>query len=148
MLEIMGVENTCLNNLAIPEKLSCLKAMAYISKIDDHIDGHEAYIVALLAKKMGLTDSRAFLQNLDENEILRSLSAITDRQAALELIKFLCFIGNADSDLKDSEILFIGQAANAMGIEISKAEKINDWVVDGFILEENARQIFEKGTAL
>lgn len=146
MLNIIGIQNTCLKNLSMSEKKDCLRAMAYISKLDGHLETNEVYIVALLAKTLDLTDTRLFLQNLDENEILLSLSAITDRKVALEILKFLCFIGHADNNLTDNEVLFIGNAANAMGVELSKVQEINDWIIDGFILKENERQIFEKTT--
>ena len=144
MLDTKNIENSYLNNLDTEQKLSCLKALAYISKIDGHMDGDEAYILAKFAKKFDLTDSRTFLQNLDEEEILAELMQISNKSAAMDLIKYLCFTAHADSDLNDEEVLFIGHVAKAMNIDIQKAAQINDFVIECLMLEEKAREIFEE----
>ena len=144
MLDTKNIETSYLNNLETPQKLSCLKALAYISQIDGHMDSSEAYILATLAKKFKLTDSRAFLQNLDEGEILDELSHISNKKAAMDLIKYLCFTAQADSDLNDKEVLFIGHAAKAMNLDVQKAAEINDFVIECLMLEEKAREIFEE----
>ena len=144
MLDTKNIETSYLNQLDTAQKLSCLKALAYISKIDGHMDGDEAYILAKFAKKFNLTDSRTFLQNLDEGEILDELTEISNKNAAMDLIKYLCFTAHADSNLNDDEVLFIGHAANAMNIDIQKAAQINDFVIECLMLEEKAREIFEE----
>ena len=142
MLDAINIKGSVLNELDTAQKLTCLRALAYMSKIDGHIHSEEASIIALLAKSFKLTDSKAYLKNLDETSVLEQLSLIQNPSAAVELIKYLCFIGHADSNLNDDEALFVGHAAQALGVDIQKAAQINEWVINCLILEEQERELF------
>lgn len=119
-------------------------ALRHLAHLDGHVDDDEIAFIRQATQRYGTTDAMDFNADLPEDEILASLKNLNNRRLALELIKELCFLGHADSNLSEEEILFIGHAGTAMGIEIEKIEEISDWVVDKIIWDEKEKLIFEE----
>ena len=84
------------------------------------------------------------MQPASDEEIITQASLITNRQAALQLIKEACFLANSDGDLSDREILLIGKIGQAMNVELEKVEEISNWVVEKIIWIEKGKIIFEQ----
>lgn len=79
-----------------------------------------------------------------DDEIVAGVKKIKNRKLALELIKEMCLLANADSDLSDNETLLIGRVGQAMGVELEKIQQISQWVIDRIIWLEEGKIIFEK----
>lgn len=79
-----------------------------------------------------------------DDEIVAEVKKIKNRKLALELIKEMCLLANADSDLSDNETLLIGRVGQAMGVELEKIQQISQWVIDRIIWLEEGKIIFEK----
>lgn len=132
-----------LTNQAEPVKITFLRALVCIAKLDKHFDQEEERYITALANTLKIRDYKSVLEQTDPQEVLQQISKFTDRRVATELIKQLCLIGHADSNLSDEEILFIGHAGQAMNLSLEKIEQISDWVVDSMLLAERGKLIFE-----
>jgi uncharacterized tellurite resistance protein B-like protein len=80
----------------------------------------------------------------DDASLIREVGKITNRRAALELVKEMCMLAHADEKLSDEETLFIGKVGQAMGVTPDKIEQISGWVIDRLILLEEGKIIFEE----
>ncbi len=125
------------------QKTIFLKALAFLANTDNHFDREELKFIRDAATKYGIKEPDILFEPISEDEMLNELKKIKDRRTCLELIKELCLLGHADSDLSDAETLFIGHAGLAMGIELEKIEQISDWVIDKIIWSERGKIIFE-----
>lgn len=127
------------------DKIIFIKTLAHMARLDGHVDKEEISQISNLAQQFGfdINQIEDFYAPCDENEIITRLKTIKNRRTALLLIKELCFLGHADSNLSPEEVLFIGHVGEATGIEIKKIEQISDWVVDNIILQEKGKFIFE-----
>lgn len=125
------------------QKAIFLKALAFLANIDNHFDRDELNYIRDAAAKYGIKEPDVLFKPISEDEMLNELKQLKDRRICLELIKELCLLGHADSDLSDEETLFIGHAGLAMGIELEKIEQISDWVIDKIIWSERGKIIFE-----
>ncbi len=125
------------------QKIVFFKALAYMAKIDDHIDEEEIKYIKGAAAKYHIVQFSEIFNFQDEKDIFNQVKKLPNRRVGLELIKELCLLGHSDSDLSDDEVLFIGKIGTAMGIELEKIEQISDWVVDKIIWLEKGKIIFE-----
>lgn len=137
--------NRILAELNPQTKTSVLQTLTHLACLDGHFDDEEKVFITDLAHKWGLSDkeTQKILTPENEADIIKNLKKIKDRRIGLQIIKELCFLGHADRNLSDEEILFIGHAGQIMGIEIDKIEEISDWVVDQIILREKGKLILE-----
>lgn len=129
--------------LSDEQKTVFLKALAFLANTDNHFDREEVKFIRDAAVNYGIKEPDILFKPISEEEMLNELKTLKDRRTCLELIKELCFLGHADSDLSDAETLFIGHAGLAMGIELEKIEQISDWVIDKIIWSERGKIIFE-----
>jgi len=127
-------------------KVAYLQAFTRLASIDGKFDDSEkAYIKSLAEQYTVPTERISEIFKLEsDDEIIKSVSKIKNRRAALELIKELCFLAHADDELSDEETLFIGRIGQAMGVELEKIEQISNWVIDRIISAEEAKVIFEE----
>ncbi len=127
-------------------KVAYLQAFTRLASIDGKFDDSEkAYIKSLAEQYTVPTERISEIFKLEsDDEIIKSVSKIKNRRAALELIKELCFLAHADDELSDKETLFIGRIGQAMGVELEKIEQISNWVIDRIISAEEAKVIFEE----
>lgn len=128
------------------EKIAFLKVLVALASCDDNFDDDEKAFVKETAIVFGLTKDHVneIMQPVSDEEIITQASLITNRQAALQLIKEACFLANSDGDLSDREILLIGKIGQAMNIELEKVEEISNWVVEKIIWIEKGKIIFEQ----
>lgn len=127
-------------------KVAYLKAFTRLAHADGNFDDSEKAFIKDLAENYVVPAERLeeiYAADNDE-EIIKEVSAIKNRRAALELIKELCFLAHADDELTDDETLFIGRIGQAMNVELDKIEQISNWVIDKIILSEEAKIIFEE----
>ncbi len=127
-------------------KVAYLKAFTRLAHADSSFDDSEKAFIKDLAENYVVPAERLeeiYAADNDE-EIIKEVSAIKNRRAALELIKELCFLAHADDELTDDETLFIGRIGQAMNVELDKIEQISNWVIDKIILSEEAKIIFEE----
>ena len=129
--------------LSEEHKIIFLKALAYLANIDGRLDAEEIKYIKDVAEKYGITQPERIFDLKSESEILKEVKKLNNRRICLELVKELCLLGHADSNLSDDETLFIGNAGLAMGIELEKIEQISNWIIDKIIWLEQGKIIFE-----
>lgn len=127
------------------DKIAFLKALSILAKADHHFDDDQKEKIQDTALTFGISAERIpeILQEESQEEVLQRVSQIKNRHVALALIREMCFLANSDRDLSDEEVMFIGKAGEAMGIELEKIEQISQWVIDHIILQEQKKLIFE-----
>jgi uncharacterized membrane protein YebE (DUF533 family) len=136
-------KNPVLTKLSAADKKTYIETLVHLARLDGHFDDDEVACIKDLAQAYEATLSDELTAVYDENILLEKLSSIHNRPAALELIKDMCFLGHADDNLSPEEVLFIGHAGQALGIDIKKIEEISDWVIDLMIWREKGHLILE-----
>ncbi|MBP5399738.1 MAG: TerB family tellurite resistance protein [Alphaproteobacteria bacterium] len=126
-------------------KVAYLQAFTKLAHADGVFDAKEKKFIENMAKDYMLPKKRLpEVFNASDDNVIAAVKNIKSRRAALELIKDLCFLGYADKDLSEKELVFIGKIGEAMGVDPAKVEEISDWVVEKMILTEKARIIFDE----
>ena len=128
------------------EKVTFLKILVALANCDNDFDDDEKAYIKETAIVFGLTKEHVdeILTPMTDEEVIAKASLITNRQAALQLIKEACFLANSDGDLSDREIILIGKIGQAMNIELEKIQEISQWVVEKIIWIEKGKIIFEQ----
>ena len=128
------------------EKVIFLKTLVTLAKADNNFCENEMTFIKDTALVFGLEKSYVdeVLKPSTDEEIIKNASKITNRQAALHLIKEACLLANLDGDLSDEEVVLIGKIGEAMGVELEKIEEISQWVIDRIIWLERGKIIFEQ----
>ena len=128
------------------QKIAFLKVFARLAARDGNIDDDEREFIRGMALSYGIPSTRVdeIWKPIDDAELLAELTEIKNRKAALMLVKEMCILANADANLSDNEVLFIGQVGEAMGVELSKIQEISNWVLERLIWLEKGRLIFEE----
>lgn len=144
----LGMEHdmTCLTKLNEEQRVAFMKALARLANADGVLDEEEKKFIEQVALIYGVPAKRIedILKIDNDEEIINAVKIIDNRRAALELIKEMCVLAHADSELSDSETLLIGKIGLAMGVELEKIEQISQWVIDRVIWLEQAKLIFEE----
>jgi len=142
----IGIDMDRIERLSEEQKKAFLHVFCKMASVDGQFDDCEKEFIRKAAADFGINreETEDIINNLDESVIITEAALITDRQAALELIKELCVLAHADDNMSDDETLFIGQIGQAMGIELSKIEEISNWVIDYLIWSDQGKIIFEK----
>jgi len=141
----MNFDAHCLLSLTETQKIAFLRAFSKMACVDGNFDECEKEFIQNAGIHLGISREKVndILSHVDKKEILKDVATITNRRAALELIKELCILAHADEKLTDEEVLFIGQVGEAMGIEPEKIEQISNWVIDRLIWLNQGKIIFE-----
>ena len=128
------------------EKVIFLKILVALARADGNFDDEEKLFIKDAAIVFGLTKDHVdtILEPMSDEEIVESAKKITNRQAALQLIKEACLLANSDGDLSDEEIVLIGKIGQAMNVELEKIEEISQWVIERIIWLEKGKIIFEQ----
>lgn len=128
------------------EKVAFIKALVRLAKTDGTFDENEKEFIKELAILYGVPANRhEEIKNTDSDEdVLAAVKNIKSRKVALELVKEMCLLANADSDLSENETLLIGKVGLALGVELDKVQQISRWVIDRIIWLEQGKIIFEK----
>lgn len=142
----MNMNADCILKLTESQKIAFLRAFSKMAAADGSFDDCEKAFIKNVAASFGISEAKAeeTFNNLDEEEIIKEVAQITDRRAALELIKEMCVLAHADDKLSDEETLFIGKIGLAMGIELEKIEQISNWVIDRLVWLDEGKIIFEE----
>ena len=132
--------------LSEDEKVVFLRVLATLARIDGNFDGDEQAFVKDIAVIFGVPQSKfdVILASLSDDELVKEVAKIKNRQAALQLIKEACLLANSDGDLSEREVVLIGRIGQAMGIELEKIEQISQWVIDRIVWLEQGKMIFEQ----
>ena len=126
------------------QKTVFLKTLLFASKIDGKVDNGEIQYVKKMSVKYKVNDVKKIFEPISESGLLAEVKCLTIRKWGLELIKELFRLAHEDNDLGDEEILFVGRVAKALNIETEKVEQISSWVIDGLVLREQGKIIFEE----
>lgn len=128
------------------EKIIFLKILISLANADNNFDDNEKAFIKDTALTFGLNKSHIeeILKPVDKKILIQDAAKITNRQAALHLIKEACLLANSDGDLSKEEILFIGQIGQAMNVELEKIEEISQWVIERIIWLEKGKIILEQ----
>jgi len=78
----------------------------------------------------------------DEDAILALLPNITNEKTKKELLRELFFLGYADGNLSDNEVIFLSKVGNKLGIDDETIERISEWVIRGIEWEEEGQELF------
>ena len=143
-----NVENDMqyLAEMSDDEKIIFLKVLTRLARADGKLDDNERDFIREIAVVYNVP-ANGFEEIINVNsddEIVAEVKKIKNRKLALELIKEMCLLANADSDLSDNETLLIGRVGQAMGVELEKIQQISQWVIDRIIWLEEGKIIFEK----
>ena len=128
------------------ERVVFLKTLARLAMSDGEFDDEEKLFIREMALALGVPENRydEIRAKASDDEIVDAVKLIKDRKKAMMLIKEMCLLANADSDLSDNETLLIGRVGQAMGVELEKIQQISQWVIDRIIWLEEGKIIFEK----
>lgn len=128
------------------QKVAYMTALAHLAHADGDYEEEEDLFIQEIAELSGIPTSR-----LDEvtvkktNEELKNiLSIITDKKVAYNLLREMCVLSHADSELTKDEMEVLAVSAQAMGVSLEKLEEISSWVIRGLIWKEEAAIIFEE----
>ncbi len=135
-----------ISELSEEQKITFLKVLVAIARADNNFDDKEKLFIKDIAIIFGIPKDRSeeILAEISDDDLIKEASLITNRKAALHLIKEACVLANSDGDLNDREILLIGKIGQAMNIEFEKIEQISKWVIDRIIWLEEGKIIFEQ----
>jgi len=135
-----------LSELSEEQKIAYLKALSYLSKVDGKIDESEQAFLRDMAILHGISADKLkeVLKNEDVAKVLKDVEKISNRRAALELVKDMCVLAHSDDELSDNEVVFIGDVGQAMNVSMEKIEQISKWIIDRIIWLEEAKLIFEE----
>lgn len=142
----MELNMAYLSKLNEEQRIAFMKALASLANADGKLDPEEIDFIKQVAVIYGVPEKRIeeILQTNDVDDIVESVKLIDNRRVALELVKEMCILAHADSELSDKEVMLIGRVGQAMGVELEKIEQISQWVIDRVIWLEEARLIFEE----
>ena len=136
-----NVENDMqyLAEMSDDEKIIFLKVLTRLARADGKLDDNERDFIREIAVVYNVPANRfeEIINVNSDDEIVAEVKKIKNRKLALELIKEMCLLANADSDLSDNETLLIG-------VELEKIQQISQWVIDRIIWLEEGKIIFEK----
>ncbi len=135
-----------LKELSSEERVIFLKVLKRLAASDGVLDDDELGFIKELAVIFGVNaaELNKVLEPASDDEIVSEAGKISDRRKALELIKEMCMLANADKDLSETETMLIGRIGQAMGVELDKIQQISQWVIDRIIWLEEGKIIFEK----
>lgn len=142
----LGGNMDSLAELNEDQQVAYLEALAHLSKVDGKLDVSEQEFLKSMAILNGVSEDRLkeIVAGEDEAHVLDAVKKITNKRAALELIKDMCVLAHSDDELSDEEVLFIGKVGQAMNVSLEKIEQISKWVIDRIIWLEEAKLIFEE----
>lgn len=102
-----------------------MKVLTRLARADGKLDDNERDFIREIAVVYNVPANRfeEIINVNSDDEIVAGVKKIKNRKLALELIKEMCLLANADSDLSDNETLLIGRVGQAMGVELEKSSK-------------------------
>lgn len=140
------MDDSYIKTLSPEEKITFMKIFCCLIRADQRIEKQEIAFLNKLGRKYGLNNATTseIIKSSTKLDPVQEARKITDRAKALELLKELCVLANADDDLADEELDIIINTARAMGIEDEKIRAVNRWVLDCKVVIEAGLIVMEK----
>ena len=132
-----------LKTVEAKEKATFVAILGYAARLNGLTD-NEVDFINKIASDFNLTEeeNKSAIKERNEIEIISILKYIVNPQTKLKLIRELFFLGYADGNLSNEEVLFVSKVANALNIPVETIEKISDWVIRGLEWEEEGQELF------
>ncbi len=122
--------------------LTCLAQLTSEDLQDEEVD----YIIDLALMCNYPEDQFETLFNpVEEEELFTMLGEISDNVIAKILIRELFYLGYADAELSDSELVYILKVSESLKLSVEDVEKISDWVAVGLEWEKLGDELFGLG---
>lgn len=139
-----NISENFMDDMTDEQKKVFLKALLFACKADGKVDEKEVRYIKRTADKYKIDDIKKIFEPITEDQFFEELSCFSERKWALELIKGIFKISLSDYDLSDSELDFIYRIGHKLGIDSTKIEEINNWVLDYIVWQEQGKIIFEE----
>ena len=135
-----------IDTLSQAERFIFLKVISGLVACDRQVSKEELLYLRELAFKYEVdADSLiTMIKTANKSTLIRQARMITERPKALMLIKDLCMLANNDTDLADTEIDYILDIADVMGINPLRVKEINQIVNDYIELSQRAKTLLEQ----
>jgi len=125
------------------EKIAFLAALHFASTFDGVTEEEKEFIAALAEEIDASEDEvKQAMEPRGKEQVMDMLTVFVDKRHRLDLIKELFFLGYADGNLSDEELMFVAEAGNKMGIDDDILEDISRWVISGIEWQEEGDRIF------
>jgi Tellurite resistance protein TerB. len=125
------------------EKATFLATLGFAAKLDgvtqDELDFIDEIAEDFQASKDELDAAK---KDRDEEAVLALLPNITNEKTKKQLLRELFFLGYADGNLSDNEVIFLSKVGNKLGIDDETIERISEWVIRGIEWEEEGQELF------
>ncbi len=125
------------------EKATFLATLGFAAKLDgvtqDELDFIDEIAEDFQASKDELDAAK---KDRDEEAVLALLPNITSEKTKKQLLRELFFLGYADGNLSDNEVIFLSKVGNKLGIDDETIERISEWVIRGIEWEEEGQELF------
>jgi len=128
------------------QKVAYMTALAHLAHADGEYEIEEDMFIKEVAELSGIPFSRLdeITTKISNEELKKILAKITDKKVAYNLLREMCVLSHADSELTDDEMEVLAISAEAMGVDLEKLEEISSWVIRGLIWKEEAAIIFDE----
>ena len=125
------------------EKATFLATLNFAAKLDG-VTQDEIIFIDEIAEdfKASKDEPDVAKKERDEDAILALLPNITNEKTKKELLRELFFLGYADGNLSDNEVIFLSKVGNKLGIDDETIERISEWVIRGIEWEEEGQELF------
>lgn len=133
-----------LDHLDQTQQIAFLTGLAHIAHADGSIDEDETAFISAIGELYGILPAKLtdICAKDETTNVIKKLKQIKKPTARLALIREMFYIGHADGELTDDEILTIADIGEALDISIEKMEKISQWVIDGLVWQEKGAELF------
>ena len=125
------------------EKATFLATLNFVAKLDGVTQDEITFIDEISEDFQASKDELDVAKKeRDEDAILALLPNITNEKTKKELLRELFFLGYADGNLSDNEVIFLSKVGNKLGIDDETIERISEWVIRGIEWEEEGQELF------
>ena len=135
-----------ISSLDEDQKVAYMNALAHLAYADGDYEEEEDLFIKEVAELSGVPLNRLdeITQKKTNEDLKKSLSIITDKKVAYNLLREMCVLSHADSELSDEEMDVLAISAQAMNVSLEKLEEISNWVIRGLIWKTEAEIIFDE----
>lgn len=135
-----------IDTLSDGERFIFLKIISGVVASDRKVSRGELVYLKELALKYQVSGETlaTMIKTADRRTLPIQARKITDRKKALQLVKDMCMVANADTELDDNEIDYILDIAEVLNISAERVREINQVVNAYFALSEKARVLLEQ----
>jgi len=125
------------------EKATFMAILNFAAALDGITEDEQSFMDDIAADFEATAEELAVAKEArDEAAVLALLSNITDESTKKKLLRELFFLGYADGNLSDEEVVFISKVGNALGMPDELIERISEWVIRGIEWQEEGEDLF------